>query len=275
MLSTRKSLPLSILFIQMNLIFVSLLHRLHSADPKTVLNHTQNLQSMQCSLLQKFMEPASYEPMQEGYSSLLHFFTEGNVQDYSDVCCLWKGIECQEGAIQSISVVMTGHWSEKIYIASIAWIPPTTRVFSMRLVSILANWHMESLPRDLRLFNLQRCSTFHYGKDDPKQINFRALPPRIEEFYITEHYCQRMRSITIDNVPKTLRWLQLTNWYLRKVNVVFESIPENLTRMAFKSQSEKVVKIRGIGGVLCDIRVSHADFWNVMKVESNYDRYLF
>ena len=251
---------------------LSTLCHFYCADPSACTPQVANIQKMQRSLLDAFMGTPSCE--YKNWESLLLFFTCDCPEVFADDVCLWRGVECDGGFIRAIAILFTGRWNTEIYIVNLHWVPPTTRVFSIKSVSILANWHMESLPRDLRLFSLHDCRTYHDGEDDPKQLNFRVLPPKIEEFYIMGHHCKRMRVLIIDNVPDTLRWLQLTNSYLHKVYVACDDLPESVRRMCFRSQSAMTVKIRGIGGSVCDMRALNADSWFFMKNSSSYREYL-
>ena len=243
----------------------------YCADPSACTPEVENIQRMQRRVLDAFMEPPSYVRI---WQPLLSFFTCDSPEEFADDVCLWRGFECDGDTIRAIAIHFTDRWNTEIYIVNLEWVPPTTRVFSIKSISILANWHMESLPRDIRLFHLQDCRTYYDGKDDPKQLNFRALPPKIEEFYIMGYHCKRMRVLIIDNVPDTLRWLQLTNSYLHKVYVAFDDLPQSVRRMCFRSQSAMTVKIRGIGGSVCDMRALNADSWLLMKNSSSYREYL-
>ena len=244
----------------------------HTADPSAMLPEEPAVQIMERGFLDNFMKLCTHEPSEQNYSTFLSYFTNGQSQERVDNVCSWKGIECFGDVVQVIDI--TGMWKGKYYIANIEWIPPTTHVFSMRRMPIMSSWTMERLPRELRLFNLQQCGMYRYGKANPAQINFRALPPRIEEFYIRDHFCMRMRSIVIDSVPETLRWLQLTNGYLQKVNVAFERLPLRLEQMSFVNLMRKAVKIRGMGGVPCDIRVVNADISSIVQQDSAYPGYI-
>ena len=167
------------------------------------------------------------------------------------------------------------HPQRKSAVAHMDWIPPTVRAFSMHSTMTYGGYSAAALPRDLRFFFLKTCGDSLFRTPLPRTIDFRAIPPKLEEFF-SVNSCRR-GPVFLDNLPRSLRIFYLKRIFMKEVFIAFETLPLGLEMMRITFRKEKPVRIIPTGGMRKDARVTSAnkDIGKSFVEASRYKAHLF
>ena len=229
---------------------------------------------MQRTCLNEFIAPADYPQFKTKFHSMRYYF---DVKHEKDNVCLWRGVRCEGSIVRGIAVDKAAHPGKLDSIIQINWLAPSLHHVVIREMCVLDNWEIENIPREARLFALICCRTRNWAKLIHKEMNFNALPSKIEEFYVYMYRSFWIRNIVITNVPTSLRKLHITNYNFQSAKVEIESLPKGLVAMSFGpsySHERKGMKVRAIGKVRSDPRVSIECEWAAMIKDTKYEEEL-
>ena len=189
------------------------------------------------------------EEVPEQYVTLDSYFLNG--LHPSTVMCSWNGVSCTDGLITAMKIHGT---LDKSSIVHMGWIPPTVRIFSMRLTMMYGGYSTAALPRELRFFFLEACGDALFRTPRQNSLDFRTLPPKLEEFFSNGSW--NRGPVFLDNLPQSLRNFYLRRVGMTKVFIAFETLPEGLHMMwLFTYLTNKPLRIIPTGRVKKDTRV--------------------
>ena len=238
------------------------------ADPNADQFSISHQKVYQKTCMRHFMDPAIGLKAAK-FTSLVELFITNQVENV----CEWRGVGCTEGLITSLFVRELVDSRGQHHLADIRWLPPTTRLLSLKYIHLLEGWTIAGLPRELRMIHLEVCPTHLITRLMDDQIRLADLPPRIEEVFFVQQSSDGLARVHLDNLPKTLRRLYISGMRVQSVYVAFEGLPSGLEQMCFVSTLQKKVKFRGTGAKQADARVKNKDMWVEMKRASHYHEF--
>ena len=221
--------------------------------------------------MNKLMEPAGYPEFNTDFQPAWKIFhTNANPQDV----CTWHGIECTSGLMQSLWLDIRSAECKIQTIIRLDWLPPHTLTCSLNLVWVLNGWNFRSLPKSILFIALRRCEEAAYA-NVKTNLDFRQLPPQLEEMHFIESYFPMQPTICIQNLPKTLRILHISCISVSVALVDFASLPRDFQSMCLGSPKNKSsVKIESIRGKGKDNRVINKEFRGDMRRLMQYSEYI-
>ena len=183
---------------------------------------TTAMQSLQVDCMQLFTGtrvPGPYRPL---YTRLC------SDSSMKRSVCSWKGVRCAAGIIRAFE------YEERItrYVVDMGWIPPTTAYLRLDRLRAMNGWDTEKLPRDLRFLSLVRVGV-PFDDEADRTINLENLPSKMEELIVIAGWYRGI--IFINRLPKTMRFLHLSNSKHTKAYVVFENLPESLEALCISN----------------------------------------
>ena len=165
--------------------------------------------------------------------------------------CRWRGIRCEEGKMRALFFALKARLRDlNTLLISIEWLPPTVQFVHLVSMRLTAGWLVETLPRDLKYFYINSCtSKEHEAHGHP--INLRRLPHHTEEFHVINSY-RLYGKFDLTQLPSTLRVLAITTTlcahfgHQPTVIVDYSTLPEKFLAFVIGERPGEV-KVRTIG----------------------------
>ena len=163
-------------------------------------------------------------------------------QDWDDNPCLWNGVECENGIMQSFVFMTPPSEKAQNWRIKLDWLPATLQTVHIREVSMIDGWLAERLPSALRYISLQQCHLSYERPRDIRELNFRNFPVGLEELYMTG--CSFRGSIVLDALPPNLRLCALQCPCIRRVLLDASKLPGKMEKLVI-SKSVDVTEAYG------------------------------
>ena len=112
------------------------------------------------------------------------------------------------------------------------WLPQTIQHLQLVAADISVPLESDTLPRDLRYLFMQRCDPMCTALNE-SAFDSRRLPQHLEEFHLVSSWITG--TIVLDELPRTMRILQLMSSDLQEIICGDSITPEHLERIIIQS----------------------------------------
>ena len=167
--------------------------------------------------------------------------------------CAWRGVTCTDGTITHFLCVSTHHSRNpgtKPWIIDTDWLPSTLLYVHLSSLRVINGWLTKRFPRALRYFHTNCLLPF--GSQTTREVDLHYLPSKMEELHITGGWCTGR--LWIAHLPPSMRLCLIQNYFVKRVTVDNESLPQNLELLMIRGSFGKA-KVRSIDGKALDDRV--------------------
>ena len=183
-------------------------------------------------------------------SLLFSGMLESHTDRYSP--CKWKGVLCSSGTIRTIRI-HKANLGIALACIDMDWLPPTAMFVGLSALQTPYGWLTERLPRELVHLSLKNVRAF--SANITREIDLRRLPPKMEELQLLSGWWAG--ALFIDMLPPSMRYIEIMNVAIRKVHVLFETLPEKFQKISVGyGRVESLVQILAMGKVKSDARVT-------------------
>ena len=189
--------------------------------------------------------------------ALWHYLCTDRPQDPDP--CTWRGVDCTDGILTTFLMtqvnynhLIDGQMFASRFLINLEWLPSTLQCVRIRKINLYNGLSTSHLPRDSRFFMLEHCSNMGFNYD----INFNKLPSQIEELDLIG--CWVQGTVLIEELPKSMHVLVISNQYIERVYIDSEKLPFPLEKIiinCYDTALHKKVRLIEVSSSKMDERI--------------------